>query len=112
MRLSRTALRLFAPAYAIAAVALLEGSAHGQIWAGPGGPGPGIGTIQSSPLPNGTKLHMPWKLPVSRKTGLELFIDSRWANGYGYRPFEVTVNSPAPATSDHLISIQLHSGSA
>src|ERR1051326_4427981 len=54
---------------------------------------------------------MPMKLSVSRKTGLDLYVDSRWANAYGYRPFEITVNSPAPSTSDHLITIQLHTGS-
>jgi|tagenome__1003787_1003787.scaffolds.fasta_scaffold20949437_2 hypothetical protein len=99
--------------FAIAALALPHRYTEAQPWAGPGGPGSGgIGTLQSAPVPNGTTVHMPLKLSVSRKSGLEIYVDSRWANSYGYRPFEITVNSPAPSTSDHLITIQLHTGSA
>src|SRR3954469_11091778 len=113
MESSKNALGRLLSILAIAALALLHRHTQAQPWTGPGGPGPGgIGTLQSAPVPNGTKLHMPLKLSVSRKSGLELFVDSRWANGYGYRPFEITVNSPAPTTSDHLITIQLHTGSA
>jgi hypothetical protein len=48
--------------------------------------------------------------PVSRQSGLTLTIDTRWAPNYGYRPIKVTVQSPKPTTSDHLIIVRLYSG--
>ena len=53
---------------------------------------------------------MPTNFPVSRKNGLSLTIDTRWANNYGYRPIEVTVKSPRPTTADHLITIRIYTG--
>jgi hypothetical protein len=56
---------------------------------------------------NGVQAQMPMTFPVSRKNGLSLWIDTRWANNYGYRPIEVTVKSPRPTTADHLITIRM-----
>lgn len=60
--------------------------------------------------PNGDFTAMPQNLPVSRRTGLVLLVDTRWVNAYGYRPVEVTISSPQPTTAAHTITIQLHSG--
>jgi hypothetical protein len=51
---------------------------------------------------------MPRDRPVSRKSGLQLAVDTRWANNYGYRPVHVTVTSPQPTTANRLITIRLH----
>jgi hypothetical protein len=51
---------------------------------------------------------MPVNRPVSRKSKLQLTVDTRWTNNYGYRPVLVTVSSPTPTTSDHLLTIRLH----
>ncbi len=59
---------------------------------------------------NGVQAHMPMIYPVSRRSGLSLTIDTRWANNYGYRPLEVTVKSPRPTTADHLITIRIQTG--
>src|SRR6478672_8174768 len=52
--------------------------------------------------PNGDFTVMPQNLPgsppVSRRTGLNLYVDTRWVNAYGYRPVEVTISSPLPTT--------------
>ncbi len=53
---------------------------------------------------------MPRQGLASRQSGLLLFVDTRWVNGYGYRPVEVTISSPKPTTTDHSITIQLHYG--
>src|SRR6476620_975243 len=60
--------------------------------------------------PNGDVITMPQNLPASRRTGLILFVDTRWVNAYGYRPVAVTLSSPLPTTAAHTITIQLHWG--
>ena len=78
------------------------------------GPAPPAGPtgvmLQSVAQPNGDFTVMPQNLPASRRSGLQLFVDTRWVNGYGYRPVEVTISSPAPTTAPQTIAIQLHSG--
>jgi hypothetical protein len=71
--------------------------AQPPVWLGPP-------TIQ----PNGTTVRMPQSRPVSRKSKLQMSIDSRWANNYGYRPVSVTVTSQQPATADRLITVRLN----
>jgi hypothetical protein len=67
--------------------------------------------LQSVSQPNGDFTVMPQNLPASRRTGLGLTVDTRWVNGYGYRPVEVTIISfPKPTPTAHTISLQLHSG--
>jgi hypothetical protein len=51
---------------------------------------------------------MPVNRPVSRRSKLQLEVDTRWANSFGYRPVFVTVSSPTPTTADHLITVRLH----
>jgi hypothetical protein len=60
--------------------------------------------------PNGDVTVMPQNLPASRRTGLQLVVDTRWVNSYGYRPVEVTIVAPTPTTTTQTITIQLHSG--
>src|SRR4051812_27221254 len=59
---------------------------------------------------NGNFVVMPQNLPASRRTGLWLYVDTRWVNGYGYRPVEVTICAPGPLTANHSITVQLHCG--
>ena len=64
----------------------------------------GAGSIQQQ---NGAVFQSPAGLSASRQSGLSLTVDTRWANGYGYRPVQVTIQSPKPATADRLITIKL-----
>ncbi len=74
-------------------------------------PPPGAAAaVQPIEQVNGNVVSMPLKGAASRKSGLLLSVDTRWANGYGYLPVEVSISSPKPTTADHLITIQLHSG--
>jgi hypothetical protein len=73
-------------------------------------PGPVIERAKSVSQQNGNFIVMPRNWPVSRRSGLWLYVDTRWVNGYGYRPVEVTICSPAPATADRIITVQLHCG--
>ena len=59
---------------------------------------------------NGKPMVMPVNLPASRRTGLNFEVDTRWVNGYGYRPVEVTITSPQPTTAAHSIMVELHAG--
>ena len=61
--------------------------------------------------PNGFVVQMPNKKIVSRRSGLQLEIDTRWINNYGYRPVRVRVTSPKPTTAEHTITIRLYVGS-
>jgi hypothetical protein len=65
----------------------------------------GAGSIQQQ---NGAIFQSPTGRPVSRRSGLSLKVDTRWANNYGYRPVQVTINSPKAAAADRLITIKLH----
>lgn len=67
-------------------------------------------SIQSFTQPNGDFTAMPQKFAVSRRSGLTLLVDTRWVNGFGYRPVTVTIDSPKAVTLEHQIKIQLHSG--
>jgi hypothetical protein len=60
--------------------------------------------------PNGDVTLMPPNQTASRRTGLQLVVDTRWINAYGYRPVEITIVAPKPTTTTQTISIQLHSG--
>src|ERR1700758_4066573 len=66
---------------------------------------------QSIAQQNGTLVTVPQKGFVSRRNGLTVSVDTHWAEGYGYRPIEVAVQSPKPTTADHLITVRLHAGS-
>lgn len=59
---------------------------------------------------NGTAVKMPLRRTVSRDSGLNLTVDTRWSQNYGYRPIELTVTSPAPATADRKILVRLATG--
>jgi hypothetical protein len=59
---------------------------------------------------NGDVVTVPSDRPASRRSGLMLSIDTRWVNSYGYKPVEVTITSPMPATSNRLVTIRLHTG--
>ncbi|MEX0643435.1 MAG: hypothetical protein WD468_12075 [Pirellulales bacterium] len=58
---------------------------------------------------NGMVIQLPSAFRVSRKNGLSLTVDTRWASNYGYRPVEITVKSPKPTKSDHRVTIRFHS---
>jgi hypothetical protein len=69
---------------------------------------PGTWVVTPTVQQNGTSVRMPVNRPVSRKSKLQLTVDTRWANNFGYRPIFVTVSSPTPTTANHLITIRLH----
>lgn len=73
-------------------------------------PLPAAGMAPAVVQSNGDVVTVPADRPVSRRSGLTLTIDTRWANSYGYRPVEVTIASPTPVTANHLITIRLHTG--
>ncbi|HVT29831.1 MAG TPA: hypothetical protein VHE81_17565 [Lacipirellulaceae bacterium] len=76
-------------------------------------PAPATGLIpipKAVSAPNGNLMVVPQQRSGSRQTGLWLFVDTRWVNGYGYRPVKVTVWSPKPTTAGHTITVQLHCG--
>jgi hypothetical protein len=90
----------------VVALAMVCSNAGAQ----PGAPAAAISTAQSVLTPNGNFIVMPRQGLASRQSGLLLFVDTRWVNGYGYRPVEVTISSPKPTMTDHSITIQLHYG--
>jgi hypothetical protein len=47
----------------------------------------------------------------SRRSGLAITVDPRWANCYGYVPVQVTVRALRPSATDRVITVELHSGS-
>jgi hypothetical protein len=59
---------------------------------------------------NGAVIQAPLKRPRSRQSNLTMVVDSRWGNGYGYRPIVVTFSSATPAASDRLIKLRLSGG--
>ncbi|MCI0491948.1 MAG: hypothetical protein L0Z07_03310, partial [Planctomycetes bacterium] len=70
-------------------------------------------SIQQMPAniqPNGMVMKLPLKQKISRKSGLAIEVDTRWAENYGYRPIRVTVTAPNATTSDHSVTIRLHAG--
>lgn len=44
---------------------------------------------------------------TSKKTGLLIRLDTRWCEGYGYRPVRFVIESPKPATVDRTIALSL-----
>jgi hypothetical protein len=48
---------------------------------------------------------------ASRKSGLSVTLDTRWANNYGYRPVQLTFSSTTPTTADRTITVKLHATS-
>jgi hypothetical protein len=53
---------------------------------------------------------LPTSTTVSPQSGLQLEVDSRWINNFGYRPIRVAVTSPKPTVANHLITIRLYVG--
>jgi hypothetical protein len=108
MLCSHHSLRVVLPQIAIAVCVAIYSQACAQA------PTPAAGPMGIMPQPvaqpNGDFTIMPQNLPASRRTGLNLHVDTRWVNAYGYRPVEVTISSPLPTTAAHTITIQLHSG--
>lgn len=70
-----------------------------------------IAMAPPTPQPNGARVQTPLNRPVSRRNGIALAIDTRWANNYGYRSIEVVVTAAKPSKVDRLITIRLYSGS-
>ncbi|MEX2317823.1 MAG: hypothetical protein WD669_11765 [Pirellulales bacterium] len=60
---------------------------------------------------NNGVITVPGLFKFSRKSGLALTIDPRWASNYGYHPVEVTVRAARPSASDRVVTILLHSSS-
>jgi hypothetical protein len=83
---------------------LLNSGQPGMLQAQPSGAWIATPTVQQ----NGTSVRMPVNRPVSRRSKLQLTLDTRWSNNYGYRPVNVTVSSPTPTAADRLITIRLH----
>jgi hypothetical protein len=75
-----------------------------------GPPPPAVAMPQPVMQASGTVVKMPMNLKVSRRFGLNLDVDTRWVNAYGYRPVEVTISSPIPTAAAHTITVELHSG--
>lgn len=46
----------------------------------------------------------------SRRSGLQLSVNSSWPGQYGYHPLQVTVKSPTPATSDIALAFRFLGG--
>jgi hypothetical protein len=59
---------------------------------------------------NGTTTKMPLKRTWSRASNLSLSIDTRWTQNFGYRPVEITIQSPKAVAADRTISFTLYSG--
>jgi hypothetical protein len=53
---------------------------------------------------------LPTSTTVSPQSGLQLEVDSRWINGFGYRPISVAVTSPTPTAANHLVTIRFYVG--
>jgi hypothetical protein len=68
---------------------------------------PAAGPVVNVAPANGSLIRVPLDRPASRRNGLWLHFDSRWANNYGYRPLQVTVNTATPATIDRTIKVRL-----
>jgi hypothetical protein len=67
-------------------------------------------TVQPVIQANGASVRTPLNRAESRKSKLWLTVNTRWANGYGYRPIIVSVNSAKPFTADRAVTIRLHTG--
>ena len=68
----------------------------------------GLWTLSPTIQSNGMIGRVPLTRPFSRKTTLNMTVDTRWANNYGYRPVEVKVTSPKPATASRSLTVRLH----
>jgi hypothetical protein len=110
MHRSHQSMRVGLPQIAAALCAAICSQACAQAPTPPTVPAATMPTAVSQP--NGDVITMPQdpNLPASRRTGLILFVDTRWVNAYGYRPVEVMIQSPLPTTAPHTIKVQLHSG--
>jgi hypothetical protein len=67
-------------------------------------------TAQPIVQANGASVRTPLGRIESRRSKLWLTVDTRWANGYGYRPIVVTAASAKPVATDRTVTIQLFSG--
>ena len=68
--------------------------------------------VSISQQTNGFVVQVPSNKAVSRRSGLQLEVDTRWVNNYGYRPIRVQVNSPKPTKAEHRITIRLYVASS
>jgi hypothetical protein len=108
MHRNHQSMRIGLPQIALALCAVICPHACAQ---GPPRPAVPPGALpQPSVQGNGDITFMPQSLPLSRRSGLRVSVDTRWVNAYGYRPVEVTISSPQPTTAAHTIKIKLHSG--
>lgn len=62
--------------------------------------------------PNGVVVQVPSGKVVSRRSGLQIEVDTRWMNNFGYRPIRVRVMSPQPTIADHSITVRLYVASS
>jgi hypothetical protein len=70
----------------------------------------GVPWITKAMQPNGFDVQLPVPPPGSPPKGLQLEVDSRWIDNFGYRPIHVRVTSPQPTTVNHLVTIRLYVG--
>jgi hypothetical protein len=71
---------------------------------------PAIASGQLTNTTNAFFAQLPTSNTVSPQTGLQLQVDSRWIDNFGYRPIRVAVFSPNPTTANHQITIRLYVG--
>lgn len=85
--------------------------AHAELAQAQPGSGPSISAIPVVQF-NGNVIKLPAnkRFTTSRTSGLMLQVNSKWVNGYGYHPIQVSVQSMTPTKASHSIRIQLHSG--
>ena len=99
---SGTRRRLAVVFVAVAVAAAAATTAWGQKLA------PAVSKAQS----NGVVVQMPGGKVVSRRSGLQLEVDTRWIHNFGYRPIRVRAISPKPTTADHSITVRLYVASS
>ncbi|MEM6330940.1 MAG: hypothetical protein AAF790_11910 [Planctomycetota bacterium] len=61
------------------------------------------GLVETCP-PQPKRLRLPKN--TSKTTGLMVTIDTRWSEGYGYRPVRFEVTSPVPSTTDRTLQLR------
>ncbi|MEX2169231.1 MAG: hypothetical protein WD851_07965 [Pirellulales bacterium] len=71
--------------------------------------------VAQQPSANVVRLPAPWLLPngqlspsTASRSGLELEVDTRWSDSYGYRPMRFTFKGARPATSDSQITVRFY----
>lgn len=57
---------------------------------------------------HGVIVTTPSDATYSKRNDLQLTIDTRWPNNFGYRPIRIRVTSPQPANAEHRITLRLN----